>query len=284
MNHNSDDRDSMRISVILSTYNRPKALQVVLEALGRQDDHNYEVVVADDGSGTETRDVVNAMATKWPQCNIQHVWHEKKGFRLARIRNLACKACTGEYLVFLDGDCVPPPDFVSRHRTLSEEGWAVYGQRILATQTYTASIEERPNQVFTKNYWTFKNFLFLYIQHKVNRALPAMPLFGSEWRKCNPNSWHKIRGCNWAMWRKDYIAINGSDESFEGWGAEDKDVAIRLINNGVKIKSGLNASFVLHLWHPFASRHKNDKHSKLIQIRLLNGSILPNIGLDKSNV
>lgn len=125
MNHKSDDRDSMKISVILSTYNRPKALQVVLDALGRQDDHNFEVIVADDGSGTETRDVVNAMATKWPQCNIQHVWHEKKGFRLARIRNLACKVCTGKYLVFLDGDCIPPPDFLSRHRALSEEGWAV---------------------------------------------------------------------------------------------------------------------------------------------------------------
>lgn len=163
----------MRISVILSTYNRPKALQVVLDALGRQDDHNFEVIIADDGSGTETRDVVNAMATKWPQCNIQHVWHEKKGFRLARIRNLACKVCTGKYLVFLDGDCVPPPDFVSKHRTLSKEGWAVYGQRILANKAYTEQIEENPICLFSNNYWTYFHFFLLARRKHINRASPG---------------------------------------------------------------------------------------------------------------
>jgi glycosyltransferase involved in cell wall biosynthesis len=279
MNHMSDDRDSMRISVILSTYNRPKALLVVLEALGRQDDHNFEVIVADDGSGTETRDVVNAMATKWPQCNIQHVWHEKKGFRLARIRNLACKVCTGEYLVFLDGDCIPPPNFVSRHRALSEKGRAVYGQRILANQQYTELVETNPKQLFRNNYWSCLNFFSLAIKKHINRVFPIVSLPGTFWRNRSPRSWQKIRGCNWAIWRNDYEAINGSDESFEGWGAEDKDLAVRLINQGIRLKDGRNYSVVLHLWHPQASREKNEIQSRIVIERLSNKTILPKKGL-----
>lgn len=279
MNHKSDDRDSMKISVILSTYNRPKALQVVLDALGRQDDHNFEVIVADDGSGTETRDVVNAMATKWPQCNIQHVWHEKKGFRLARIRNLACKVCTGKYLVFLDGDCIPPPDFLSKHRALSEEGWAVYGQRILVNKSYTELIEESSIPLFKQNYWTYFNFFLLAIKKHINRSSPAFTLPCTFWRNRFPRSWDKIRGCNWAIWRSDYEAVNGSDESFEGWGAEDKDLAVRLINNGIKLKDGRNYSFVLHLWHPHASRDRNDIQSKIVLTRLKLSQTQPNKGL-----
>ena len=282
MNHKSDDRDSMKISVILSTYNRPKALLVVLEALGRQDDHNFEVIVADDGSDTETRDVVNAMATKWPQCNIQHVWHEKKGFRLARIRNLACKVCTGEYLVFLDGDCVPPPDFVSKHRTLSKDGWAVYGQRILANKAYTEQIEENPFLLFSNKYWTYFHFFSLARKKHINRASPAISLPGTFWRNRSPRSWEKIRGCNWAIWRRDYEAVNGSDESFEGWGAEDKDLAVRLINNGVKMKDGRNCSFVLHLWHPQASRDRNHIQSQIVLVRAQSHQPLPNKGLTSS--
>lgn len=280
MNHKSDDRDSMRISVILSTYNRPKALQVVLDALGRQDDHNFEVIVADDGSGTETRDVVNAMATKWPQCNINHVWHEKEGFRLARIRNLAFKVSDGEYLIFLDGDCVPPPDFISRHRALSDKGWSVYGQRILATKVYTEIIENNPLSLLNKSYWTYSNFKSLVQQKYVNRSFPTIYLPGTFWRNRSPHNWKKIRGCNWAIWRNDYEAVNGSDESFEGWGAEDKDLAVRLINKGIKMKDGRNSSFVLHLWHPQASRDKNDFQSKIVLQRLENSQILASKGLN----
>ena len=268
-----------KVSVILSTYNRPKALYVVLSSLCRQENDNFEIIVADDGSGPQTLDVIRQFQEKFPTIAIHHVWQEKKGFRLARIRNLSVKIATGDYLIFLDGDCIPPPHFISHHCSLAEEGCAVYGQRILATQKYTDSIEEIPQQVFSKNYWTFKQFLFLYIQHKVNRFLPAMPIIGNDWRKCTPKGWQKIRGCNWAMWRKDYVAINGSDESFEGWGAEDKDVAVRLVNYGIKLKNGRNFSYVLHLWHPLANRNLNITQSRIVESRANNNCIFPNKGI-----
>lgn len=271
---------SKRISIILSTYNRPKALFVVLSCLCHQNDDNFEIIVADDGSDSITSDVIQNFQSRHPTLSIRHVWHEKNGFRLARIRNLAVKESTGDYLIFLDGDCAPPQDFIRRHRDLAEDGWAVYGQRILATQEYTNTVEANPVPLLTETYWTFANFFSLLVNRHVNRAFPALFFPGNNWRKAKPQHWQKIRGCNWAMWRTDYMAINGSDESFEGWGAEDKDVAVRLINYGVRIKNGQNSSFVLHLWHPLASRSFNEHNSKIVESRIRNGTINPFKGMN----
>lgn len=274
-----------KVSVILSTYNRPKALSIVLSCLCLQDDDNFEIIVADDGSDAPTREVVKKIRTTFPNRTIRHVWQENKGFRLARIRNLAVKEAAGDYLVFLDGDCVPPPDFISKHRRLAEIGWTVYGQRILASQAYTISLEYAPQPLFFLDFWSFINFFTLFVKRRVNRAFPAIAITGNDWRKRNPHCWEKIRGCNWAIWLKDYIAINGSDESFEGWGAEDKDVAVRLINNGVRIKDGRNALYVLHLWHPLECRNNNTIQSSITLERFANKTIYPKKGLtDKFNI
>ena len=268
-----------KVSVILSTYNRPKALYVVLSSLCRQENDNFEIIVADDGSGPQTLDVVRQFQERFPTITIHHVWQEKKGFRLARIRNLSVKAATGDYLIFLDGDCIPPPHFISRHCSLAEKGWAVYGQRILATQDYTEAVEMNPQIVLTTDYWKIKNFFMLFIHRQINRLFPFIPIIGNKWRKLKPHDWQKIRGCNWAIWRKDYLEINGSDESFEGWGSEDKDLAVRLINNNTKMKDGRNYSFVLHLWHTQASRDRNNIQSKIVLDRFHSKQILPHKGM-----
>ena len=52
-----------------------------------------------------------------------------------------------------------------------------------------------------------------------------------------------------AVWRSDFEQVNGFEEKISGWGFEDSDLAIRLINAGVRIKSGRFATAVLHLWH-----------------------------------
>lgn len=268
-----------KISVILSTFNRPCALQVVLESLCRQDERGFEVIVADDGSDESTKAVVLAMSKAHPDLGIRHVWQEKQGFRLARIRNLAVKKSIGDYLIFLDGDCVVPMNFISQHRQLSEEGWAVYGQRILASRKFTASIEADSTQLQRATFWTFWNFLLLRLLGKVNRFFPTLSIEGTGWRKRSPKSWQQVRGCNWALWRKDYLDINGSDESFEGWGSEDKDVAVRLINSGVNLKSGKCGSYVLHLWHSKATRENSKFNLALVEERVKNRRIYPEKGI-----
>ncbi|MGL6070463.1 glycosyltransferase, partial [Craterilacuibacter sp.] len=128
----------MKISVVVSTYNRPDALQSVLEGFCHQSasEHGWEVIVADDGSTNATAVVVAHFQSRL-QGQLKHVWHEDKGFRLAEIRNRAALQATGEYLVFLDGDCIPLPDFIAQQALLAEKGWVVAGNRILLAQAFT---------------------------------------------------------------------------------------------------------------------------------------------------
>src|SRR5712664_184022 len=121
------------VSVIVTTYNRLDALKAVLHGLNRQTDGSFEVIVADDGSEP------NASATS-KEFGAKHVWHPHNGFRAAAIRNRAVEASGGDYLAFLDGDCIPRPSFIRRHRALAETGWFVTGNRVLLSQQATASV------------------------------------------------------------------------------------------------------------------------------------------------
>ena len=279
----TNDKNKQKISLIISTFNRPKALRAVLECLKKQDDRDFEVIIADDGSGISTRETIKEFSNKNLEFKIKHVWQENRGFRLAKIRNLAVLASTGDYLIFLDGDCIPPPNFISKHRELSEKGWSVFGQRILTNQSYANYIENQYTTLLSKKYWTIQNFALLCNNKSINRITPAINLPGNLWRKIGSKRWDKIRGCNWAMWKEDYLSINGSDESFEGWGAEDKDVCVRLINNGILIKDGRFSSYVLHLWHEKASKLKDEEHRRLILERWINKEIYPFIGIFKKS-
>ena len=266
------------ISVIVSTYNRPDALRMVLNALCHQTDNNFEIIVADDGSDYKTKQVVDQYL-KNNKVSIRHVWQPDEGFRLARIRNLAVKESIGKYIIFLDGDCIPPTDFIGNHRKLAESGWAVIGQRILCSQSFTRELLEKKFEWSEGKGQTIINLTLLNLRNKINRLAPAFRLPLGSLRKKNPNNWEKVRGCNWAMWKRDYAMINGSDEAFEGWGAEDKDVAVRLINAGIKLKDGRLYSHVFHLWHPIASRENEKRNVSLVKERILSKTIYPIKGM-----
>ena len=139
------------ISVVVSTFNREDALGAVLRSLSRQSDREFEVVVADDGSGPATE----AMAEQWRSrlgVTLVFVRHEKQGFRLAEIRNRAIRASAGAYCVFLDGDCLVPPDYIAMHRHLAERGWFVTGNRALLSQAMTI-ILFRPASPNASDFW-----------------------------------------------------------------------------------------------------------------------------------
>ena len=104
----------MKISVIVATYNWPSALRLSLQSLMRQTAHNFEIVVADDGSRNETRELIESLA-KTSHVPIIHSWQEDIGFRLARSRNQAVLKSHGDYLIFVDGDCIVPKDLSLIH-------------------------------------------------------------------------------------------------------------------------------------------------------------------------
>lgn len=239
------------ISVIVTTYNRPDALDAVLRGLAHQDDRSVEVVVADDGSGAGTAQVIArwAAATDLP---VVHAWQPDQGFRAAESRNRAILASRGAYCIFLDGDCIPRRDFVARHRALTEPGWFVTGNRILLSPALSERILREGIEA---ERWSLEKLLRERLAGGINRVFPALRLPLGRLRKAlNPGAWSGARSCNLAVWRCDLDRVDGFDAAFSGWGLEDSDLVIRLIRAGVSRKDGRFSTGVLHLWHPESDR------------------------------
>lgn len=238
------------ISVIVTTYNREDALEAVLRALARQSDRNFEIIVADDGSGPATARVIDAAASRLPVA-IKHVRQAHDGFRGAEIRNRAIRASQGTYCVFLDGDCVPRADFVAVHRALAEHGWFVTGNRILLSRRLTEAALGRKLGIET---WGFARLTAERCRGGVNRLLPALRLPVGLLRRVHRRNWNGAQTCNLAVWRSDLERVDGFDSSYNGWGLEDSDLVVRLLHAGVERKDGRFATGVLHLWHPANDR------------------------------
>jgi len=240
----------MQIAIILTTYNRPRALNCVLASLAKMQAQPTEIIVADDGSGNETAQVVDAWKTRLP---LKHIWHPDEGFRAAEIRNKAVLASSAEYLVFLDGDCMVPHDFLSQHQQLAETGYMVAGNRVLLSERLTHAVED---QHLNPDTWGVRQWFEYKWQGKVNRLLPLVRLPDGAWRKRRPQRWQGIHTCNLGLWRRDLEAVNGFDQEFQGWGHEDADLAIRLMRNGIRRKDGVCALPVYHLWHRENDRNR----------------------------
>ena len=241
---------SDQISVIVTTYNRMDALKAVLGGLGRQSDRAFEVVIADDGSNPAARDVLQAGAARF-EFPIKHVWHEDRGFRAGEIRNRAILASSGSYCIFLDGDCIPRPDFIAVHRRLAEPGWFVTGNRVLLSPELTGRVLAGPTEPAL---WSLGTWLALRWKRSINRMAPLCALPLGPLRRLRPAAWRGARSCNLAVWRSDLDRVDGFDATYSGWGLEDSDLLIRLLRAGVRRKDGNFATGVIHLWHPEVDR------------------------------
>lgn len=253
------------ISIIVTTYNRPSALKLVLAGLNLQDcPIQFEVIIADDGSTTDTRDLVTTMA-KTMHYPIQYLWQEDIGFRAAKMRNKAIVKARGEYIIFLDGDCIPRSSFVRRHYLLAEKNRFVVGNRVLLSPEFTNQVID--NELPLSN-WTVAQWRKLPRPHNYNRLLPLLSLPFGQFRKLFPRAWRGAKTCNLSVWRDDLIAINGFDETYEGWGYEDSDLVIRLIRHGILRKMGQFSVPVLHLWHQENDRSQQSENQSRLNALL----------------
>ena len=235
-----------RVAVIVSTYNRPQALRLVLAGLDEQHYRRFEIFVADDGSDDSTRSVVAAFRAR-AGIPIHHVWQENRGFRLAAVRNRAAAAAAdSDYLVFLDGDCVVRPDYLLRHARLAERGFYVKGSRVNLSEALT---ERLLREDLSIHLWPARDWFRLWRQGEINRFAPVLRIPLGPLRKLSRPQERGALGSNFAMWRSDLLAVNGFNEEFEGYGFEDWEIAVRLRRNDVRRKNGRLAISVLHLWH-----------------------------------
>ncbi|GIL04988.1 glycosyltransferase [Betaproteobacteria bacterium PRO7] len=267
----------MLISVIVTTYNRPDALRAALAGLCAQIDRGFEVLIADDGSRDDTRQLVESLAAGAP-IPVRHVWQEDRGFRAGAARNRAAAIAAGDYLLFLDGDCIPRPDWIAQHRRLAEPGWMVAGNRILLSERFTQHALERGEPVHG---WSLGQWRLAQLAGHINRTLPLRRLALGPLRKLGARRWQRVRTCNLGVWAADFRAVNGFDEQFEGWGFEDSDLAVRLLNHGVRRKEGAFATGVLHLWHREHDRRFEAKNRALLQQRIASRDVRASVGLDR---
>jgi glycosyltransferase involved in cell wall biosynthesis len=270
----------MLISVIVTTYNRPDALAEVLCALQYQTDTGFEVIVADDGSRDETRTVIDSFrraAAGRPA--VIHAWQSDDGFRLSASRNLGVYASSGEYLVFLDGDCLPRPNFVARHRALAETGFMVSGSRVLLSPGWTDRALKIPGRAAEAARRSWLYWLGQRLTGNANKVVPLLVAPDHSGRHYRKVRWNRIKGCNLGFWRSDYTAVNGCDETFVGWGHEDADLVLRLARHGVKRKSGAFSTEVFHLWHNENTRSSESANRLRVEQRIESQVTQADVGL-----
>lgn len=230
-----------KVSVIVTTFQRPGSLSKVLASLACQDyPESYEVIVADDGSTDRTQAVVNRHAAA-ASFHVGFVSHQHQAFELARCRNEGMRAAKGRYLIFLDGDCVAPPNFLTKHMQLRQVGKVVAGYTCHLDQHASTWLDENVIAKGDHSSWTNRD---------AHRQLAKLDRKANFYRLIRHHSKPRLRGGNFGVWRSDFQRVNGFDESFVGWGCEDDDFGMRLRRAGVVIQNAFEAIPTFHLWHP----------------------------------
>ncbi len=256
-------------SLIVTTYNWPAALELTLKSIARQSVAPGEVIVADDGSGPETAQVIERWKVQIG-APVLHLWQPHEGFRLARSRNRAIAAATGEYLIIVDGDMVLHRHFVADHLRAARPGSFIQGVRLL-TEAETAARMLREGSLDL-------NFFSAGIRrrrHALRSLLLSRMLF---WRRAGQRA---IRGCNQAYWKSDLLRVNGFNEAFMGWGREDNEVAARLYNVGIHRRNLKFQALAIHLHHPPRQPKGVNPNDAILHQAISRGETWCRLGLDR---
>lgn len=248
------------ISLIITTYNWVSALNKCLESLLIQSVIPNEVIIADDGSNDETRQFIENFKKRIP-CKLIHSWQEDDGFRAARSRNLAISKAEGDYIILIDGDIIMHKHFIKDHVKNARLGEFVSGRRVRLNKQYSQKIQ---------NNGDIPSFYSKGI-HRGREQSFRIPIL-SRLLSFTSIDTNRVRSCNMAAWRIDLLRVNGFNHKFIGWGAEDKELAARLLMLGLKKKKLKFAAVAFHLYHNESSRKLKLKNDELF-MKTINNAI-----------
>lgn len=260
-------------SLIISTYNWPEALELCLKSVAKQSIIPQEIIIADDGSTAETKNLVERCQQDL-SLNIIHIWQPDEGFKLAQIRNKAIAASTSAYLIQIDGDVILHPRFIEDHLHAAHSNCFIQGSRVMLGKNISAKLLTSKSIAIS--------LLTPDIKRKENGIRwPWLSKFlQRKYRNRYPLYW--ARGANMSFWKEDLIQVNGYNEGFAGWGDEDSELTLRLLNSG-KTKLHLKfAGIIYHIYHrEDSSKAKSSENRAILQRSLDNQTVRIQHALDK---
>ncbi len=259
----------MKLSLIIATYNWPDALVLTLKSIENQTISPDEVIIADDGSSDETQKVISKFQQD-SELKIIHSWQEDLGFRVAKSRNKAIAKSCGDYIILIDGDIILHPKFVQDHVNNAQVGYFIQGTRVLLTQDKTRETLKRMSI----------NFSFLSKGIK-NRKNAIYSDFLTKLFSIKMNYLRGIKTSNMAFFKQDCVNVNGFNNDFEGWGREDSEFAVRLLNSGISRKNIRFNAIQFHLWHFEITRESLSQNNVILNSSINNKSNWCINGIDK---
>ncbi|OUS02780.1 glycosyl transferase [Flavobacteriales bacterium 33_180_T64] len=259
----------MKTSLVISTYNWTEALELVLKSVLKQQVIPTEIIIADDGSKMNTKTLIDTYKSKF-RIPVHHVWQEDSGFRKSMIINKAVAKAQGDYIIQVDGDCILHPSFIKDHLRYARQGVYLSGCRVSIKEAYLERLFKTQKirfNVFSKGI------------KKRGRAL-HLPVLSTFYKESNGFNL-KNRGCNMSFSREDFIAVNGYNEDFEGWGREDSELGRRFYNYGLLNRRLKNIAIVYHIYHYEKPKDKLDENHQMEVDAVKNKTVWCNHGIDK---
>ena len=232
----------MKTSLVIATYNWPEALELVLLSVLKQSTLPSEILISDDGSTKETKQLIEYYSAKF-QSGINHIWQEDNGFQKTSILNKTITKAKGDYIIQIDGDIILHPYFIKDHTQLAKKGFFIHGSRVFLNKQKT----EKAIENSTTNFSIFSSG----ITNRFNSLYS--PLLSNILSKKN-NNLTGTRGCNFSFWKQDFITVNGYNEDMTGWGKEDTELSVRLMNNSLQKVKLKCLAICYHLHHKTSSK------------------------------
>jgi len=242
----------MTSSLIITTYNWKEALELVLLSALDQSELPEEIIIADDGSREDTKELINSIFKNSP-VPIRHSWQTDDGFRAASSRNKAIAKAKNGYIILIDGDMILHKDFIKEHKLHAKKGFFIQGSRVLIEKVKSKKLLNKKRYKIC----SFENGLKNRQNTIHNTSLSK--LFSTQ-----KNSLEGIKTCNMSFFKADCLHINGFNEDFIGWGREDSEFVVRLLNSGIKRKNIKFNCLAYHIWHTENSRKSLEKNDTLL--------------------
>lgn len=247
-------------SVLISTYNQPRELELALAALCRQTVTPGEVLIGDDGSTNETAELLDRWGPRAP-FRLVHVWQSDRGYRKARVMNEAARRASGDHFIFLDGDTFPHRSWVGDHVAAADGRRVLCGRRVKLGPTLSPTVTVAQIEAGAFDSAFSGPLLKSRMAGDTKRWSLGVRLPGPVANALHPRP-RKLMGVNFSLPREAFVAVNGFDEAWTIYGHEDRDLELRLQRAGFQQKALLNRAVVFHLHHD--ERERTDETRRLI--------------------